>query len=102
MKKIQILIAILFLTKVSLSQITLQYQPCTDCQGANPVYSNVTDYSTWDLNSDFGMRRYESSKWHQGIDYNIADGNTNTDETGYHIIAPFDPSYNKPETTKGH
>lgn len=90
MKKIQILIAILFLTKVSLSQITLQYQPCTDCQGANPVYSNVTDYSTWDLNSDFGMRRYESSKWHQGIDYNIADGNTNTDETGYHIIAPFD------------
>lgn len=90
MKNIKILLAILMLANLSVSQVTLQYQPCTNCQGTNPVYGIVTDYSTWDLNSDFGMRRYEDSKWHQGIDYNIADGGTNTDETGYHIIAPFD------------
>lgn len=88
MKRLLIYLIVLATTKPVIAQITLQYQACSNCQ-TNPTYLAITPYSTWDLNSDFGPRA-DGSFWHQGIDYNIATKETNIDETGYHIIAPFD------------
>jgi len=91
MKNFILIILLCSQLQISFGQIVLRYEPCTNCQGSNPVYDPAVNYSTWDLNSDFGPRDCTSCTWwHQGIDYNIASGNNNTPETGFHIIAPFD------------
>lgn len=92
MKNFLLVITLFLLIENVYAQIVLQYQPCTDCQTATPQYLATTNYVTWDLNSDFGPRDI-GSFWHKGIDYNIANGSQNTDDKGYHIIAPFNGEF---------
>ncbi|AUP77919.1 PKD domain-containing protein [Flavivirga eckloniae] len=65
----------------SQTNLTLQYEACTNCQNNYPTYGNVSNMKSSDISSDFG-RREGNSRWHAGLDVSPAGLD---DDLGYHL-----------------